>query len=54
MQRLVIGLALAFVLTVQVLPAWAGCTTHTYMLEGRTVICTTCGYLGGNCTTTCF
>jgi len=33
--------------------AWASCTTHTLISNGRMVICTTCCY-GGNCTTNCF
>ena len=31
---------------------YANCTTHTYFVNGRTVMCTTCCY-GGNCNTTC-
>ena len=33
--------------------AYAACTTHTYMVNGKMVTCTTCCY-GGNCNTTCF
>ena len=33
--------------------AWAECTTHTYFVNGKTVVCTTCCY-GSNCTTNCF
>lgn len=32
--------------------AYANCTTHTYIIDGKMVICTTCCY-SGNCTTTC-
>jgi hypothetical protein len=32
---------------------YASCVTNTYMMDGRTVICTTCCYMG-NCTTTCY
>lgn len=32
---------------------WATCTSHTYFVNGKTVICNTCCY-GSNCTTTCF
>lgn len=32
---------------------YANCTTHTYFVNGKTVMCTTCCY-GGNCNTTCF
>jgi hypothetical protein len=28
------------------------CTTHTYMLNGKTSVCTTCCW-NGNCNTTC-
>jgi hypothetical protein len=33
--------------------AMANCTTHTYLIDGRYMTCTTCCY-GGNCNTTCF
>jgi hypothetical protein len=33
--------------------AYASCTTHTYFVNGKTVICTTCCY-GNNCNTNCF
>jgi hypothetical protein len=32
--------------------AAAACTTHTYFVNGRIVMCTTCCF-GGNCTTNC-
>jgi len=35
------------------LTAMANCTTHTYIIDGKTVVCNTCCF-GGNCTTTCF
>ena len=34
-------------------PALAACTTHTYRLHGRLVMCTTC-CSGNHCQTTCF
>lgn len=33
--------------------AWASCLTTTYILNGRTVVCTQCCY-GNNCTVTCY
>lgn len=32
---------------------YAACTTNTYFINGRTVICTTCCF-GNNCNTNCF
>ncbi len=32
--------------------AMADCTTQTYQIDGRYMICTTCCYYG-NCNTTC-
>jgi hypothetical protein len=32
--------------------AWA-CTTNTYFINGKMVVCTTCCF-GNNCTTNCF
>ncbi len=49
MKKLVIGLWLA-ALSASV---WAACSTHTYFVNGRTVMCTTCCHFG-NCTTNCF
>jgi hypothetical protein len=33
--------------------AYANCSTHTYMVNGKMLTCTTCCYYG-NCTTTCY
>lgn len=33
--------------------AYAACTTHTYYVNGKVIICTTCCY-SGNCNTNCF
>lgn len=33
--------------------AHANCRTHTYLINGQYVMCTTCCY-SGNCNTTCF
>ena len=30
----------------------AACSTHTYIIDGRVIFCTTCCY-GGICNTTC-
>jgi hypothetical protein len=49
MKKFVITLALALASTA----ALAYCTTHTYIVNGRVIFCTTCCYGGGNCTTTC-
>lgn len=48
MKKALIAVALAAAATA----AWAACTTHTYIVNGKTVTCTTCCYYG-NCTTTC-
>lgn len=45
-------LVLTVTLLLQVTPALASCSTHTYFIGSRTVICTVCCY-GSNCTTTC-
>lgn len=51
MIKYLIGAMLAGVATL----AWAQqCSTHTYMYNGKMVVCTTCCYYGGNCNTTCF
>ncbi len=49
MKKLVIGVYLATLATM----TWASCSTHTYFINGRTVICTVC-CSGNNCTTNCF
>lgn len=49
MKKVIVGLGLAAAATL----AWASCTTHTLISNGRMVICTTCCY-GGNCTTNCY
>lgn len=49
MKKALIAIALAVAATA----AWAACTTHTYIINGKVVTCTTCCY-GNNCTTNCF
>lgn len=49
MKKALIGLWLAATASL----VWASCTTHTYFVNGKTVMCTTCCY-GSNCTTNCF
>jgi hypothetical protein len=49
MKKALIAIGLAAAATA----AWATCTTHTIIQNGRMVTCTTCCY-GSNCTTTCF
>lgn len=34
--------------------AYATCTSHTYYVNGKTVMCTTCCYQAGGCSTTCY
>lgn len=53
-RTLFAALALVVVLFLQVTPALASCTQHTYFLNGRMIMCQTCCYFGNNCTTTCF
>ena len=49
MTRLIIALAL----TLSAMgTAYAACTTHTYLVNGRFVTCTTCCN-GTHCNTTC-
>lgn len=33
-------------------PAWASCTTHSYVVDGRIMMCSTCCTFT-HCTTTC-
>lgn len=49
MKKLIIGISLAASSAL----AWANCTTHTYFINGRMVVCTTCCY-GPSCSTNCF
>ena len=49
MKKILIALALISAPVV----AYAACTTHNYMIDGRWVMCQTCCN-NGNCTTTCF
>jgi hypothetical protein len=49
MKKVLIGVWLSTVAAL----AWASCTTHTYFVNGKMVMCTTCCY-GSNCTTNCF
>lgn len=44
---------IAIGLTIAATAAWAACTTHTYIVNGKVVTCMTCCYGNGNCTTTC-
>jgi hypothetical protein len=48
-KRILAGLGIALITT----GAWAQCSTHTYVMNGRMVTCTTCCY-GSNCSTNCF
>jgi hypothetical protein len=43
----------AILMSLMVAPAaYAACTTHTYFIDGKVIVCTTC-CTGGYCTTTC-
>jgi len=53
MKRIAALVILAVILLGYALPVYAACTTHTYLVGGRTVVCTTCCY-SGQCTTSCF
>lgn len=35
------------------MPAQAACWTHSYVIRGRVMVCTTCCNIPGECTTTC-
>jgi hypothetical protein len=52
MQRLTTLILATMVALALAGPAWASCTTHTYFLEGRIIVCTQCCF-GTACTTTC-
>jgi hypothetical protein len=49
MKKVLAALGIALVTT----GAWAQCSTHTYVINGRMVTCTTCCY-GPSCSTNCF
>ena len=50
MKKAIIGVWLGLSVTM----VWASCSTHTIISGGRMVVCTTCCYAYGNCTTTCY
>ncbi len=52
MPKILAALVLFLAVTMQVTPAFASCTYHTYMYGSRMITCTTCCF-GSNCTTTC-
>lgn len=49
MKRLIAAILLATAAT----SAYASCVTHTFIINGRVVTCSTCCF-SGNCTTSCF
>jgi hypothetical protein len=49
MKKIAVGVLFSLVAGV----AYSACSTHTYMINGRMVTCTTCCF-GGNCNTNCF
>lgn len=51
MKRIIALIAAALFATA----AWAACSTHTIIgPNGGILICSTCCYGNGNCTTTCY
>lgn len=48
MKKLIVAIALALTASA----AWAACSTHSYFINGKYVVCTTCCYYG-QCNTTC-
>lgn len=46
-------LLLATILSLNILTAYAACTSSTIMSDGKIVTCTTC-CAGNHCNTTCF
>jgi len=54
MKRVFYSIIIAGALIIgQVMPVWASCTTHTFLVNGRFTTCTTCCF-GSMCNTTCF
>jgi hypothetical protein len=53
MKRILATLAALLVLGLSAGPAAAACSTHTYFVDGRMLLCTTC-CTAGSCYTTCF
>ena len=49
MKKVIAALAAMGVAT----SVYAACSTHTYVVNGKMMTCTTCCY-NGNCTTNCF
>lgn len=52
-KHLLFALVLAAVLFTATMPAWAGCTIQSFIINGRFVSCLVCCDSMGNCTTTC-
>lgn len=48
MKKLIAGIIIA----VAPIAAYAACTTQTYFINGKVIMCTTCCY-SGNCNTIC-
>ena len=49
MKKIIVAIALALSATV----VYANCVTNTTITRNGMVVCTTCCYTYGNCTTTC-
>ena len=52
MKRLIAASAIFLSLLLWHAQVQAGCSTSTYFIDGRMIVCTTCCY-GTGCTTTC-
>lgn len=52
MKRWILALLIVALTLGVPLAAHAACATHTYWIDGRATVCTTCCN-GGNCITTC-
>ena len=47
------SIVLVLAILTSTMPAWAACTTTTYIINGKVMTCTTCCF-NGNCTVNCF
>ena len=53
MKRYIFIIAMFWGLILTAEPALANCETHSYLIDGKWVMCTTCCYPGSGCQTTC-
>ena len=54
MLKFLAALVLFLAVALQVTPALAACTTHTYFYGTKMIMCHTCCSAWGACTTNCF